>query len=213
MNNEGLNRAIEKASHSIALEWPGVIEADDLQQELWVKILESPKYMDQLISADPALRMDLLKRLAWQIAGQYVNDYELFSGNTFYGTDHVRNLLTAGILVIAREDLAEMKETLTEFMDSQEAFEALKNRTPRYSEIIWEAYVTETLNQTSASTRKTLSRAVYALTDLMNQAHRRRHAEYEEGPGTREVISNEEARVISQRQYKGNYSSYNTFAQ
>ena len=212
MKTEELNKIIQKAAITVSYSWPGAIEADDLQQELWVKILESPKYMDQMVTSDPALRMELLKRLGMQIAGRYVNDYELFSGNAFYGTVHVRNLLDAGLLTIARADLADMKETLTEFLDLHEAFDVMKRSSREYAEIIWNVYANGDSPETGADKRRA-QRAVRSLTDLMNQAHRRRFAEYEEGPGTRKVISNEKARIISQRQYSGHGDNHNSFAQ
>lgn len=203
MNTTELNKEVDKAAYSVADQWPGAIEADDLRQELWVKLLESVAYREQMTNAEPALRMELLKRMGRQIAGSYVNDYELFSGNAFYGTEHTRELLDAGILTVARSELGAMNETLTEFLDAQEAFTALKNRNRRYADVLWSAYAAGEIDRNSFSVRKTLSRAVKALTDLMNQAHRRRYAEYESGPGTREVISNAKARVISSTHWDG----------
>lgn len=186
---------IGRASRHVARDWPGVIEEDDIRQEIWIRLIESPKAQNALRGADSALRFDLLKRWATQIASSYANDYELFSGNAFYGTDHVRNLLKSGLLVVMRRDLGDMKETLTEFLDLHDAFGYLK-KTSEYAQVIWNAYIEGKTPENGAQERR-VQRAVTALTDAMNQAHKRRFATYTEGPGTRRVLSNEQARNVS----------------
>jgi len=210
---------IERASDYVARDWPGVIEADDIVQEIWIRLLESPKAEKALREADPALRFDVLKRWGNQIASKYANDYELFSGNAYYGTEHVRNLLKAGMLTVTRRDLGEMKETLTEFLDLHEAYDALKRqpvserrKAPGFAQLIWMAYVEGTLDRSNGYLRKELTRAITSLTDLMNQAHKRRFANHAEGPGSRKVISNEKARNISKSDLNDD-NKINAFAQ
>src|SRR5690606_36083807 len=70
---------IERASDYVARDWPGVLEAGDIVQEIWIRLLESPKAEKTLRGADPALRFDVLKRWGHQVASKYANDYELFS--------------------------------------------------------------------------------------------------------------------------------------
>ena len=202
MNTEELDREIAKAAVSVVNGWPGVMEADDLIQEIWIKVLESPKYQEQMKESEPALRMEFLKRLGMQIAGREVSSYELFSGNVYYGTDHVRSLLEAGLLTINRRDLGGMKETLTDFIDLHDAFDHMKSVSQEYAQAIWSNYVEGVAPGNGARERK-LRRAVASLTDNMNQAHRRRYAEYEDGPGTREVMSNARSRAVSSTQWEG----------
>lgn len=202
MNTEELDREIHKAAISVTNNWPGVITTDDLVQELWVKILESPKYQEQMKNSDAALRMEFLKRLGMQVAGREVSSFELFSGNVYYGTDHVRNLLEAGLLTISRRELGAMKETLTDFIDLHSAFAHMKVVSPEYARAIWADYVDGEAPESGADKRRR-QRAVVSLTDQMNQAHRRRYAEYEDGVGTREIMSNARARAISSTQWVG----------
>lgn len=200
MNVEELDREITKASISVTHNWPGVIQADDLAQELWLKILESPRYQDQMETSDPALRMEFLRRLGMQITGKEVSSYELFCGNVYYSTDHVRSLLESGLLTISRRDLGEMKETLTDFIDLHDALEDLGTD---YARVVWKNYVEGSYNKNTSTSRSKLSRAVVSLTDLMNQVHRRRYAGYEDGLGTREIRSAARARAQTSNQWDG----------
>ena len=203
MNTIELNKDIAKAAKAVALDWPGVIEADDIQQELWVRVLESEKTLNAITNSEPALRMDLLKRMGVQVASKYANDYEVFTGNIFYSSAHVRRVLESGLLTATRRDLAEMDETLTEFLDLHESFDVLKRINQEQAQAIWSDFVEANFDKTSPAARKKLSRAVNHLTDLMNQAYKRRMASYEDGPGSREVMSNARARAISSTQWEG----------
>ena len=203
MNTIELNKDIAKAAKAVSLDWPGVIEADDIQQELWVRVLESEKTLNAITNSEPALRMDLLKRMGVQVASKYANDYEVFTGNIFYSSAHVRRVLESGLLTATRRDLAEMDETLTEFLDLHESFDVLKRINQEQAQAIWSDFVEANFDKTSPAARKKLSRAVNHLTDLMNQAYKRRMASYEDGPGSREVMSNARARAISSTQWEG----------
>ncbi|WP_144311929.1 RNA polymerase sigma factor [Actinopolyspora erythraea] len=213
MDEHEIEGYVDKAANAVAFEWPGVVDAEDLRQDIWVRLLESPKWQENVRDADPALKVDILKRLATQIASDCANDYERFSGNAFYGTNHVRYLLESGVLTIDRDELSTTSETLTEFIDTHDAYAALQSRSPQYSEIIWQCFVLKTFDKNTSTARSQLSRAVRAMTDLMNQANRRRVAEYEHGPGSRAVVSNEKARMLSQQTYSGGGEHFNTFAQ
>lgn len=203
---------IERASDYVARDWPGVLEAGDIVQEIWIRLLESPKAEKTLRGADPALRFDVLKRWGHQVASKYANDYELFSGNAFYGTGHVLGLLKSGLLTATRRDLGDMKETLTEFLDLHEAFDSMKLQSNDYAQIIWRAFVDGSYDKDTSTARSKLSRATTTLTNLMNQAHKRRFANHAEGPGSRKVISNEKARNISKSDLNDD-NKINAFAQ
>lgn len=202
MNYGELDAEIAKAAASVVNNWPGAIKADDLRNELWIKILESPRYQGQMEASEPALRMEFLRRMGRQIAGREVSSYELFSGNVFYSVDRVRGLLGVGMLTMSRRDLGGMWETLTDFIDLQDAFKHMQKVNPEYALAIWNNYVGGLVPDNGARERK-LQRAVGSLTDYMNQVHRRRYAEYEDGPGTREVVSNSRARAMTATQWSG----------
>lgn len=221
---------VKRAARTAAREWADVIDADDAEQEIWIRLLESSKkYLSDVSEMDKGARVSVLEMIGHQVGMKYRDDYELFSGNHRYGTKQVRDLLEAGVLDrVADESLAVWElpesvvrqiertdnETLTEMIDLFEGMKDLNKRNPRYASIIIDNYRDGNQEGTlSATDRKTLTRAVDALTVAMNNCHRRKVAEYEEGIGTRKVISNEKARVISQRQYSGRGTAYNSFAQ
>lgn len=211
-NVTDFSKEISYASKVVANQWPGVIEADDVEQELYLLLLERPGSVEKLATMTSEERRNSLVHVGHQIGSRYKNDYELFSGNCYYGTEHVRAILESGLLTVARRDLGDMKETLTDFLDLHEAYDALKLSNGRYAALVWETYV-DGRTEFTESERRTVRRAVKSLTELMNQAHRRRSGKFHQGPGARKAISNEKARTISQRQYAGRNDGFNSFAQ
>lgn len=217
---------VKRAARITAREWADVIDADDAEQEIWLRLLDSSKsYLSQVYELEKETRQALLAKIGHQVGMKYRDDYELFSGNHRYGTYQVRDLLEAGVLDrVADESLVVWElpesvvrqiertdnETLTEMIDLFEGLKGLQKRNTRYAEIIVANYRD---GEPIHEHRKDLTRAVDALTAAMNNCHRRKVAEYTEGIGTRNVISNEKARFISQRQYSGRGNGYNAFAQ
>lgn len=229
MNEKFVNEIkddVKRAARTTAREWADIIDADDAEQEIWLRLLDSSKnYLEQVARLERETRQALLAKIGHQVGMKYRDDYELFSGNHRYGTYQVRDLLEAGVLDrVADESLAVWElpesvvrqiertdnETLTEMIDLFEGLKDLARRNPRYAEVVVANYRN---GEPIHEHRKDLTRAVDALTVSMNNCHRRKVAEYEEGIGTRKVISNEKARVISQRQYAGRGNGYNSFAQ
>ena len=221
---------VKRAARTTAREWEDVIDVDDAEQEIWSRILESSKgYAAQISALEKEPRQGLLAKIGHQIGMKYRDDYELFSGNHRYGTYQVKELLEAGILdrvadeAIAVWELPESvvrqiertdNETLTEMIDLFEGLKDLRKRNEKYASLIVSEYRDgDRTESMSATDRKSLTRAIDALAVSMNNCHRRKVAEYLEGPGTRKVISNEKARFISQRQYSGAGNSNNMFAQ
>lgn len=223
---------VKRAARTTAREWADVIDADDAEQEIWLRLFEK-KYLSDVAGMEKGSRVSVLEMIGHQIGLKYRDDYELFSGNHRYGTKQVRDLLEAGVLDrVADESLAVWQlpesvvrqiertdnETLTEMIDLFEGLKDLYRRSfkkdgekiHRYAEVIVANYRD---GEPIHTYRADLTRAVDALTVSMNNCHRRKVAEYEEGIGTRKVISNEKARVISQRQYSGRGNGYNSFAQ
>lgn len=212
-NVTDFSKEISYASKVVANQWPGVIEADDVEQELYLLLLERPGSVEKLATMTSEERRNSLVHVGHQIGSRYKNDYELFSGNCYYGTEHVRAILESGLLTVARRDLGDMKETLTDFLDLHEAFDYMKRVSEEYAQIVWSYYVEGSYDTGTGARYERLRRAIRSLTELMNQAHRRRSGKFHQGPGARKAISNEKARIISQRQYAGRNDGFNSFAQ
>lgn len=204
---------IKRAARRVAREWADVIDADDAEQEIALRILDltEPK-VRELYELDRGLRISVLTEIGHQIGMKYRDDYELFSGNHRYGTREVRRMLEndalAGVAEEAGTPLWQLPdtiilqlqktqtETVTERIDLFLGMKKLAERNSGYYALIFNNYVLG-ISPSDGTERKNLTRAVDALTREMNSAHRRRVAEYTEGPGTRPVISGEQARRLT----------------
>jgi hypothetical protein len=168
---------VERAARVVARRWPDVIDEDDAYQEIWLRLLEND-YVDRVYELDAAARGDVLRRIGVQIASQYRDDYEIFSGQVCYGTDEVYRLLSAQITLA---DLDPSSETLAEYIDLHEASQLLRDSIPRYAEVIGARFV---FGQ-PVSDSKLVTRAVSALTREMNRAYLRRSAAHAPGASFR----------------------------
>jgi hypothetical protein len=195
-----LNAEVRSAARYTAQKWADVIETDDAEQEIWLRLLEND-YTDRVSDMEKPARATVLRKIGQQIASQYRDDYEVFSGQVTYSTDDVRLLLGAGLIDREREALDTHRETLSGWLDLHEGAQSLRDRNQSFAEIIWRRYVDGA--ELDATGRKALTRAVDALTREMNRVNTRRYAGHAEGPGTRQVLTNATARVVTARQYAG----------
>lgn len=166
-----------RAAARAAVDWSGVIEADDLEQEIYLKLLElSDRALsdvaDHVIYGDRSAFKFLRDTLAPQIAAEYRDDYELFTGNYYYSGEEVRRLLTDGVLVFG--DAA----TATERADITKAMAAIP---AQYREALVRRYV-EMIDD--RADKDTLVRARRALTREMNKSNREARREHS-GPALR----------------------------
>lgn len=176
---EKLLPEIQQAAKKTAREWNGIISADDAEQEIVIRLLEDT-YAEKLLSFDQNARTETLEKIGRQIASDYRTDYDHFTGNFFYSTNDVREILERGALH------EERVSTNTERLDLDEGMALLKRRNERYAKMLCRRY----LAGEEVKERMVLSRAVDLLTDCMNNVHRNRELNYTEGPGTRRVMTN-----------------------
>lgn len=210
---------VQTASRTTSRSWEGVIESDDAEQEIWVRLLEAGRStIDKVLEMDRPLRVSSLTRIGQQVGSQYRDDFEVFSGNWVYGTQDVRKLLDRDALGGERGDygtdvpmweLPESiidqlnrtdTETATERIDLFLAMKRLYETNSWYAEIIVSNYVD---NAPVHPHYKDLTRAVDALTREMNRTHTKRKAAYTDGPGTRTALHNEKAQKLTRSQYSG----------
>src|SRR5690554_4468836 len=92
-NVTDFSKEISYASKVVANQWPGVIQADDVEQEIYLRLLETSGSVEKLATMTSEERRNSLVHVGHQIGSRYKNDYELFSGNCYYGTEHVRAIL------------------------------------------------------------------------------------------------------------------------
>lgn len=190
-----LSSEVDRAARSVAAEWSEVVEVEDLSQGIWAHLLEN-HYVETVESMDIAARRSVLRRIAGHVASDAREDYDYFTGNFNYSTQEVRKILKAGSLTEHREF-----ETNTERLDLDEGMDLLGAQDNDYAKVVFLHYAVGESQDVSNGQR--LTRAVDALTRCMNSVHKNRHAVYTEGPGTRKVISNAQARAISDSYYDG----------
>jgi hypothetical protein len=207
-----LSKEIGKAAKTVSFAWPGVVEADDIEQDIYLHLLERPGSLEKLLTFDDKGKLNALIQIGHQIAKQERIDYEVFSGNFRYSVDEVRNILEDRGLhgddpaLKSSWSVAEDFTTGGEFEDAvlnksaQEtdlvrAMERLSRNNPHHTDLINRRYLAgESLNDAD---RKELYRALTALTTEMNRSFKRQHAERPDGPGTRKAVRSETAHYMS----------------
>jgi hypothetical protein len=202
---EQLNRDILKAARSVAQDWPGVTTADDLAQEVWIKVSElTTRRQESLIALDAKLRASQLRKWCRQAASEERDKYEVLTGNYQYGVDEVRGMLENGWLTIRpSEEYTSNGGRKASFYDAETdsyqitnipdvlegqvtdahndlliGFSRLKKRNEGYYNAIGVRYV-GALVPRGGSAQKRLERAVTALAQEMNRSWNVRVSEFE----------------------------------
>lgn len=209
---------VKTAAKTTAREWDGIIETDDAEQEIWVRLLESPSSLAEISGMDQAARVSALTRIGRQIGSGYRDDYGYFSGNYQYSANEVREMLDRGALeanptdgdfgsdmppiweyeasIIQQFERTDT-ETATQRIDLALGMRGLRDAASPYFAII----VNKFRNGIGPDHWKTTTRAVDALTHEMNRVNTRRKANYEQGPGTRKAMSNDQAQKLTRNEY------------
>lgn len=198
-------KQIKRVARNVSSQWPGVVEPDDLEQMIWVHILERPGTQRDLDGMDEHSRYRTLSKLGHRVASQERADLDHFSGNFRYSVDEVKSVLSRGVLV---EDIDGFDEAVFDLM---EALKVLVARSPQYADAITSRYADQV--NPSGDAKVTLSRALTSLTDEMNKSNKRQHTGVEQpnrslgdGPGTRTVIPISAGRYLSKEGWDADYT-------
>ena len=178
---EKLVDAVQREAKQAERRWNNIIEADDIEQEIWLWMVERPGVQRQLQNANPAEIAAVLKRSADQICSKERLDLDHFSGNYHYTPGEVRGLLEE---VGTEYDV----HSADEKVDLQLGLDDLLQYHPEYFEMIEQVYY---LGETFANAdprRKAKDRAVDKLTEIMNRKRGQRERDRTEGLGTRPSI-------------------------
>lgn len=197
MNDETYNqlaKAVHYAARATQDEWPGIVEADDVEQDIWVRLLESPGSAERLADMNDRDRKVSLNKIGRQLAIEERSSHEWFSGQVHYSTDDVREMLEAGALV--NEGFMGDDDRL----DFGEGVISLREANPNFVSALWDRYEeteeTRIFDLDSSTNRDRIARAVRKLTNFMNGSQKARN-ENHTGPGSRKAISNADARHIT----------------
>jgi hypothetical protein len=211
-----LETHVRYAARAVANEWPGVVEEDDVEQEIWLRLLDaSPKYVEELHSLSKAAREKVLRDIGHQYALDERDDYNLFSGNYKYSGDDVRDYLRKGALHRPIDDAQSLQsaqfrgdddenssksssigretDLVVEWLDIRTAMQRLTRKNSEYAGALWRRYGPDPLiPEHNSAEKRRLHRAERALVREMNAAHREGIANHE-GPGSRRAMSNSRA--------------------
>lgn len=174
---EDFREKVRKAARSVA---SGVnqVEADDVEQDIWVRLLEDKKYYLELCEVEDPFKA--LRRIGRQAAYKQSSAYEHYTGNYTYTPAEVRVLLDQHLVDVTLE-------RVTEHVDLVEGLLLLRDENTTRFTVLVDKYVNN-----CEPNRKATQRAVDSLTANMNQVNKAARYSYE-GPGSRKVISNSQA--------------------
>ncbi|WP_099051378.1 hypothetical protein [Mycobacteroides salmoniphilum] len=189
---------IAKAARSVAYQWPGVVEADDVEQAIYLKLLESPGTVAKVEGFEERAKYRFLTRMGHQIASQERTDYDYYKGAFNYSVDDVKSALKDRILTVPVFEKGQIEIGC-------DLFDALGGLKVEYIEAIYTRYAEDAV-PTPGAAQKRLSDALGRLTDEMNKVAKRNFAAREDGPGTRASITPAAAQYLSKETYNADYS-------
>lgn len=175
-----LVKQVAKETH---LRWAKILPADDIEQELWLYILESPSVQEFLLKNENQRVKGPLTKKANSICSKERVDYDHFTGNYYYNTPEVSMLLEGK--VSGKTIPSDMSADLDLGLD------ALLEEHPQYFETIHDVYW-ERLDYSDNARSKRKSRALTKLAELMNRKRSQREMDRTEGPGTKTKITEED---------------------
>lgn len=189
-----LSKEVSKAARTVAIQWPTVVEADDLEQDIYTHLLESPASIDKLVNEfNDKDRLNAIIAIGHKIASKERLDYEVFSGNFRYSVDEVKKLLDKQTFKDAKFGNTSTSEDLRRGMES------LRVSSPQYAEIIESRYIDGEFVKSPAEGMR-LVRAVEALTTEMNRSFKNDKSTHQ-GAGSRKPVTATAAHYISKRNW------------
>ncbi|QGJ90201.1 RNA polymerase sigma factor [Mycobacterium phage SheaKeira] len=188
---------IERAARSVAYQWPGVVDKDDIEQMIALKLWESQASLLKVAAMEDKAQYRAVVGIGHQLASAERIDYDHYKGSYKYSVGDVKDLLNRNVLT---EDVEGFTDAVIDLMD---ALEALVAKTPQYVEAVTSRYADGVVPKSGTADSKRLSRGLESLTNAMNANSRRRFSERDDGPGSRTVITNARAQIISAHQYDG----------
>ena len=198
-----IHEEVGLVSSRVAQKWQDTADADEIEQELWLWILERPGTQQFFRTAQPAQIYSALQSRAMNISSKARTAYEHFSGQYVYTPAEVRDLLdtywSTDVYNVSSEVLAMAEENISSTMienilggtisaeekvDLELALSDLEEEHSDYYEEIRSYYYEEIPNKDGAS-HKRKERAVDKLTTIMNRKRSQRETDRVEGLGTK----------------------------
>ncbi|QLF84450.1 hypothetical protein SEA_TOPANGA_50 [Mycobacterium phage Topanga] len=211
---------IKRAARNVAYQWPGVVEADDVEQSICVRLLESEGSVEKIIAMDQMAKYRAIVGMGHQIASQERTDYAHYKGAYRYSVNEVKQLLKSGALKEHDEgvnavDYSEEKVSTgksepttlipVQVTDLRAALKLLADRNENYAVALINRYRLDEIPQTQRD-KDALKNGTTALTNEMNRVRRTDHVTRDDGPGTRQPITREQARFQSKDAWDATYT-------
>lgn len=178
---EKLTEAVVREARLAERRWNKIIDHEDIEQEIWLFLLENKSSQRFLETAEPAQVASALKIRADTICAKERLDLDHFSGNFHYTPGEVRDLLEE---LGAEYDVHEADEKI----DLQLGLDDLLQYHPEHFEMIERVYYLGETIENADPRRKAKDRAVDKLTELMNRKRGQRERDRTEGLGTKPSI-------------------------
>ncbi|OBJ40271.1 hypothetical protein A5630_25305 [Mycolicibacterium mucogenicum] len=196
MTIDSLAPLIRRAAKAVAHQWPGVIEKDDAEQAIYLRLLETKGSIQKIALMDKDAKYRAIIGIGHQLASEERTDYDYYKGAYRYSVKEVRRMLDDRILI---DPPANFK---AELLDIEAA---LGDLSERYHGALMDRYVSG-LPAANDADQKALERAVDSLVDAMNRAQKRRHVTRDDGLGTRNQATTSD-------HYEANDFDFESFAQ
>ena len=199
-----LEATVKRASKVVALQWPGVVEADDIEQSIWLHLVENPGSVQSILAMEDKPAFRSVTRIGHRIAAQERMDYDYYKGSYRYSHNEIKSLLEDGIIAFP---LASFSAERVDMLD------ALEEIAETYKAAILRRYVElDTKTSEDNSYHLALKRGLESLVDEMNKCHKRRYSERDDGPGTRKAESNIRTVDRTRREYGGDGFDFDQYA-
>ena len=167
---------VVKVARAASVRWNGIMDPDDIEQSLWMFIMERPSVSTYMESHSDGEIVNALRRQADSICSEERAAYDYFAGNYHYNTGEVASMFSR---------LLEDERLLSdERVDLQLGLDELKAFHPNYFERV-QRYFIEGQPYSSSAEQRSKSRALEKLTSIMNRKRNERERNRTEGPGTR----------------------------
>lgn len=189
---------IRRAARAVSYQWPGLLDIEEAEQELWAHLMASPGTIRKLRDAfDDKQRLNALVEIGQQIGNKALTAHRIFMGDFRYSVNEVKQILEKA----AEQDQDSNSKLLTRsaLLDLTRGTEALRNRNSDYAEAISKRYRDGIVPKGAQADR--LSAALTALTTEMNRSYKQSHASRSDGPGTRKRVSRAAAAMESKRNW------------
>lgn len=181
---ERIHKTVTKEAQKAERRWNNFVDADDIEQELWMFIMTRPSIQEYLIGADIPLAASAIGRKADSIASEERLAHDRFTGNWTYNPSEVRRLIWDVLKSpedVPTEDRLDLEEALKYMEEAYPVRHSILHRR------FWNGESTD--NETF---RRKVDKAIEVLTDVMNSKKSTLTHERHEGLGTASIVTDKD---------------------